>query len=544
VNPHPLFSYGPVLFVGGSFVFSGLLTPRAMRFAKRKLGPFRREFSLRAACMLSIIAVWWLIGSALGVALLALPPPQSDERAPGSYVDAAVLAHMVPTTAPAASEQLVVRLEHGAAASRWDPPGSREAWLVLAARIDPGTDRAIARLADSGFRTQAGRFTLAHPTGPACEVGLDALAEAVQGGALQELMEACRNAPGDPIARAAFKMGDFMKAVGPETESIISRQPRAPDGEAGCFAQGPDLPDASTPMCRLVHGEVHGHARGQAIEGLELEQPFAAKWLAAVRAELGQPMADEAMWTIDARELITRPFPAVMDEPISVYEDIREQGSGQLTPGQSGWVRMAIAAERSAMGRHRDAALIVEEAHEQFQLGTGASAEERQHAARLAAAIAIRAGDVARAERHVGELPAGDPLHGDLAWARGEAALAFDTAPDWMALTAESAWLAAALEAQPAIEAGDLWRLVRVPESQRAPLREWLRECFPACAGCGFFAQLDRLSVRLDGARALGDAKLVSAIEPIVQRFEAVFLNRLLALSLRAADPEPALAGR
>jgi hypothetical protein len=126
---------------------------------------------------------------------------------------------------------------------------------VLAARIDVDTDRAIERLVAEGYRTHAGRFALSKPTGRACELGLDALAESLQGAALQELMLACHNAPGDPVGLAAFKVGDFMSAVGagPENESIISRQLLTPLGEPKCFAQGPDLPTDDSPICRLEH---------------------------------------------------------------------------------------------------------------------------------------------------------------------------------------------------------------------------------------------------------------------------------------------------
>ncbi|NUP12240.1 MAG: hypothetical protein HOW73_39845 [Polyangiaceae bacterium] len=541
-EPHPLFTYGPILFVVASFVASAVLSPSAMRFVKRRWGPPAQPLKVRLVCQLATIAAFWLAGTAVGFALLVFPVTEPNDGLPGQRIGTAVIAHMVPTVAPFASHRIADQLENGSTSTRWSPPGVREARLVLAARIDADTDRGVERLAKHGFRTHAGRFALTNPTGPACEVGLDAFAEALQGSALKDLMTACRNAPGDPIGYAAFKMGDFMGAVGPETESIISRQLRTPDGEPTCFAEGPDMPDAPLKMCRLEWAEMHKKQRPAALDGLDLEPAFARRWLAALRAEMGEPFDAKSFFRIDPALLVERPFVAIVDEPIAVYEDVRKNASGSLTPGQSAYIRVAIGAERSAAGRHEDAEKLVEEALAQLAIGDGGSAAERAAVERLAAAIALRARDMKRFEKHAASLAADDPL-------REVATVVFGSAPEaasgdertWVAALPmnDGAAIAAALEESGAATSGGLLRLAAVPEDARDPLREWLRETFPACARCGFFATLDRMTVRLDAAHALGDEGTVRALEPIVARFEAVFLNRPLALSLRAADPNP-----
>lgn len=539
-EPHPLYIYGPVLFVGISFVASAALTPYLRRVAERRWGPYRNAHKVRLVCLLASIATFWVVGTALGLALLIVPIGESAHGLPGERLDAVIVAHMVPTVAPLACDRIVERLEAEDAPSRWDPSARREAKLVLAARVDDDSDRAIERLVRNGFRTHAGRFALSKPTARACELGLEALAEAHQGGALRDLMTACHEAPGDGIGRAAFKMGDFMAAGGPESEAIVTRQLLTPLGEPTCFAQGPDLPDPQLSMCRLQHAELHLGTRAAALEGLSLEAPFARRWLTAIRAEDGAPLATDATFTIDPITLVERPFLAVLDEPIAVYEDIREDARGALTPGASAWVRIAIAAERSAASRHEDAAKLVDEAIEQLDLGAGATFEERAKVRRLAAAIAMRAGDGSRFEGYAEDLDVDDPL---LGLAFGE--LETPDRPWIAALDRGGTSLAAALDASAAsVVRGGLWRLSRLAEDDRGPVRDWLREAFPPCDRCGFFAMLDRLAVRLDAARATGDEPLVIALETVLSRFEAVFLNRALALSLRSADPAPTLPTR
>ncbi|MBK8936600.1 MAG: hypothetical protein IPM79_02840 [Polyangiaceae bacterium] len=542
-EPHLLFEIGPLLFVGCSFFTSLALSPAVTGLAERRFGPFEQRARAKALGLLATIAAVWTASTAAALLLLLVPVGESERGLPAERLDAAVIAHMVPTVATLAADKLVAQLVSGGSARRWSPPGAREERLVLAARIDVDTDRAIERLVAEGYRTHAGRFALSKPTGRACELGLDALAESLQGAALQELMLACHNAPGDPVGLAAFKVGDFMSAVGagPENESIISRQLLTPLGEPKCFAQGPDLPTDDSPICRLEHAELHKRTRRAALDGLKLEAPFARRWRAAIEAELDQPLPDESLFTIDPVQLVERPFVAVMDEPIAVYEDLRERGEGALTPGQSAWVRIAIAAERSAAGRHDDAAKIVREAKAQLDLGSGASEAERRGIARLAAALAVRAGDEAAFAAESPWLATDDPLHRLAELARSPARVTRGD-PSWAASLSsdDPIAIAEALDAAAfEVTRGGLYRLRALSPEARAALGEWLHQAFPACSRCGFFQTLDRLTVRMDAARALGDAGAVRALELILSRFEAVFLNRGLALSLRGADPEP-----
>jgi hypothetical protein len=152
-------------------------------------------------------------------------------------------------------------------------------------------------------------------------------------------------------------------------------------------------------------------------------------------------------------------------------------------------------------------------------------------------AIALRAGELALAEHHAAELEPSDAL---LDWIAGRTASAAD-APSWARALDESSGvdLLEALSQPGVASRGGLLRLRSAPESKREAIAEWLREAFPSCEGCGFHAQLDRLTVRLDGARAVGDAELSRDLEPVVARFEAVLVNRALELSLRAATPGP-----
>jgi hypothetical protein len=331
-------------------------------------------------------------------------------------------------------------------------------------------------------------------------------------------------------------MGDFMRAVGPEAESIVSRLPRPPAGEPECLAGGFDVPDGSMPLCRLVHAEMIKKTRTEVLATTEIAPVFARRWAAALRAEMGEPLAEA--WTIDPATLVVRPLRAIADEPIAVFADIRAGSTANLTPAQGAWIRLALAAERSAMGRHADAAVLVDEAERELDLGAGASPEERAQAARLIAAIALRGGDDDRAGGALADLDESDPLHALGRWLRGEGprpdAASF-AVWDEADVGGDGAALAAALERADAARGG-LLRLRLAPEAARPVLREWAREAFPACDRCELFAELDRLTVRLDAAYALEDEALVMDLAPVVARFEAVFLNRLLALSLRAAS--------
>lgn len=566
-EPHPAYTVGPYVFIVASCLVSAWLAPRVRRRLERWLAPraqrapiqldrddvvmvdgvavsavhvFRRS-PRRSPLVLSVLSILlsmsllWGAATLLALSLLWLPASEAPDRLPGERFEAAVFAHAVPTTALAAADQLIVRLERGGGATRWSPPGALEARLVLAGRLDPKPTRAVLRLAERGFRTRAGLFALGNASDESCAVGLDALAESVRGGSLQALMRACRNAKGDAIARAAFKMGDFMRATGPESESIVSRLPRAPEAEPGCIAGGFDLPGPEAPLCRLVHAELVPRTRAEVLRDPAPGLLLARRWWMAMRAEQGLPFDEALLYTIDPRLLLERPLAAVLDEPLGVYASLRESTHARLAPREAAWLRLALAAERSAVGKDRDALYLVDEAFTELSLG--ASEPDLVEASRLAAAIAVRAGEQALAEHFAADLPPSDPLR---AWVRARAPLA-DDAPSWArALDADAELdLLEALSAPGVAARGGLLRLRAASEQQREALSEWLREGFPSCDDCGFHAQLDRWTVRLDGARAIGDAELVRDLEPVVARFEAVLVNRVLGLSLRAASPGP-----
>mgnify|MGYP001022040226 CR=1 FL=1 len=562
-EPHPAYTLGPYVFIVASTLSSAWLAPRVRRRLERWLAPraprapiqldrddvvmvdgvavsavhvFRRSpLVLSVLSIVIAMSLLWGAASLLALALLRLPASEDPTRLPGERLEAAVLAHAVPTTALAAADQLITRLERDGGATRWSPPGALEARLVLAGRLDPRPTRAVLRLAERGYRTRAGLFALGNASDESCSVGLDALAESVRGGSLQALMRACRNAKGDAIARAAFKMGDFMRATGPESESIVSRLPRPPEAEPSCIAGGFDLPERDAPLCRLVHAELVPRTRAEVLGDPAPEQLLARRWWMAMRAEQGLPFDEALLYTIDPRLLLERPLAAVLDEPLGVYASLRESTHARLAPREAAWLRLALAAERSAVGKDRDALYLVDEAF--TELALGASEQDLVAASRLAAAIAVRADELALAEHHAAELPPSDPL---LAWIHDRAALAAD-APSWARALGDDTELALldGLSVPGVAPRGGLLRLRAASEQQREALSEWLREGFPSCDGCGFHAQLDRLALRLDGARAIGDAELVRDLEPVIARFEAVLVNRVLGLSLRVASPGP-----
>jgi hypothetical protein len=563
-EPHPVYAVGPQVFIVASCLASAWLAPRLRRRLERWLAPraptqldsddvvivdgvavsavhvFRRSprrspLVLSVLSILSAMTLLWGGATLLALLLLWLPASEHPERLPGERLEAAVFAHAVPTTALAAADQLIARLERGGGVTRWAPPGALEARLVLAGRLDPKPTRAVLRLAERGYRTRAGLFALGNASDESCAVGLDALAESVRGGSLQALMRACRNAKGDAIARAAFKMGDFMRATGPESESIVSRLPRPPEAEPSCIAGGFDLPERDLPLCRLVHAELVPRTRGEVLGEHAPELLVARRWWMAMRAEQGLAFEQALLHTIDPRLLLERPIEAVLDEPLGVYSSLRASTQARLEPAEAAWVRLALAAERSAVGKDRDALYLLDEAFSELALG--ASESELRYASRLAVAIAVRAGETALAEHHAEELEPSDPL---LDWIAGRSASAAD-APSWASALDEGSGLdlLEALSRPGAATRGGLLRLRSAPEAKREALAEWLREGFPSCDACGFHAQLDRLTVRLDGARAIGDAELVGDLEPVVARFEAVLVNRVLGLSLRAASPGP-----
>ncbi len=538
-EPSSVFVYGPIGFVAASCVASLLLTPSTTRWLRRRKARRsmlrsreqaelaemfgsapKRELDRVLGLLWSIVGLWSL-SSLIGGLLLLLPASERPDQPPGTYVDAMVVAHAVPPISGWASDRLVARLAGHPEVSRWSPEGALEERLVLAARLDRSPERGALRLVERGFRTRGARFALANPSDRACEVAMPAAAEALRGGLLSELMVACRNAKGDSAAHAAFKMGDFLRAAGPEAESIVSRVTRAPQDEPECAAGGYDTPPAEQPLCRLIHAEVKPNERASILPDLRVAPPFAQAWLRAMHVERGAPMRDEDCFTVDADQLVLRPFDALADLPLALLQDLRSSTRANLTPGQAAWVRLALAGGRSMMGKHQDAALLSEEGLALLDLGQGATPAERSQAQRLAAAIAIRSGDEWRRDQALAELLPTDTLHA----------------------------LAAALDREdPALDVAllehDATPYLRAPltlSSASAParplLRQWLRERFPSCVRCGFFRELRRLVSLNDAAYALGDAELSEELSPVLARFEAVLLNRSLSLSLRAADP-------
>lgn len=494
-----------------------------VQLVEANLPPESRPFVARSMSLLLTIGLFWGLATLLARGLIALPAAATGPL-PGARVDSDVIAHAVPPMSNLAARALVARIEARPYA-RWADSAALEDAMVLAARLDPDPDQAVARFLRRSMRTRAGWFALRHPSAASCPAGLAALAEAGRGGQLQELMAACSHVPGDAALKAAFAMGDFMNAGGPEAESIISRVTLPPRDEPDCVAGGYDVPPASLPLCRLEHAEQVKAARTQVYAELDDRglPTFARRWATAARAERGEPWDDAALFGIDPTELIERPMVALADEPIALYLDLRESSLASLTPAQAAYIDLALAAERSAAARDDEARFLVHEGLDYLELGEGASDGERVQALRLAAAIAIRSLDPAAISDAVVALEPSDPL--------AISAAAVLRRPGEIALDDER--LAAWAVAPP----GPI-ELAALREADRPIAREWLREAWPACEGCGFFRRFDQLVRKLDAARALDDAELVLALEPVVRRFEAVLTNRPLALSLRGADPE------
>jgi hypothetical protein len=329
---------------------------------------------------------------------------------------------------------------------------------------------------------------------------------------------------GDSAAHAAFKMGDFSRSVGPESESIVSRVTRTPQDEPDCVAGGYDVPPPELPICLTIHAEGRTPLRRQLLAEADPKPLYAQRWVWAARADLGEPMDPTLPFSIDPALLVTRPFDAIIDHPIAVYQDIHVGTSANLTPGEAAWVALAVAAERSAMSRHVAAMLLVAEAFDLLEIGDGASEGERGKAACLAAAIALRADDSGSFAAYADMCPNAEPLR----------ALASTLREEDESITSPS------LEEAPGLYVEEPIRLRRATDAARPLLREWLRERFPSCPRCGFFRELRRAAAVREAAGALGDDALIDDIDPVVARFEAVLLNRSLAISLRAADPASA----
>lgn len=509
-----------------------------VQLVEANLPPERRPFVARSMSLLLTIGVLWGVSTFVALLLCELPPAP-DGPLPATHVDAALVAHAVPPVSIRAARRMADRAEARAPAG-WGARAELEDALVLAARIDPEPDRAVERFVRHQLRTRAGWFAARHPSAKSCPLGLEALAEAGRGGQLQELMSACSHVPGDAAGHAAFKMGDFMNAVGPEAESIISRVTLPPRDEPDCVAGGYDVPPVTLPLCRLEHAEQVKAARAIVYEELrDAELPrYGRAWAAAGRAERGAPLDASALPEIDPALLVDRPLAALADEPLALLFDLREAALANLTPAQAARLDLVLAAERSMTGRDEDARFLLEEGlgyldraeaqRETLDAEQAASAlERRRQALALAAAIAIRSLDADRIRAATARLTPGRTPD-DALIALADRALARPGA-ETLTLARVAAWA----DAPPTPP--ELWGL---DEPSRALARDWVREGWPACDGCRFHRQLDHLTRKLDAARALGDAELVETLEPVVRRFEAVLTNRPLALSLRGADPD------
>lgn len=482
-EPSLVFTYGPFVFIGASSVLSMALSPRvyaryvgwrttrAHAKLRRLHGTqeaaegvtldleevrFERPNLVRMMCLLATTMTIWGVASIIGASLLLFPTREGDTL-PAVKIDPLVLAHIVPTIAPTATERLLIQLRQVDAS---EPSVER---LVLAAHIDPDPERAVASLYEHGLRSRAATFAIKNPSPKNCVLGLDAASEAMRGGALQELSRVCRNAPGESLPEAAFRFGDFASSTGPETESIISRIPRPPIGEPECLAGAFDVPKETMPLCRLLHAEMRPKTRREVLEGARFTEDVAARWANALRFERGDALATEDHWTIDVDLLATSPVGAIADVPIAVYEQLDEDPKRTMELETRVWIRLARATERVVFGRREAARALVDSA--------------------------------------LGLVPPDD--------ARLEAL------------------------AQP---------LVQAIEAYATPLAsqptDLLRDRYPNCTGCGFFAQAEHHALRARWAEASDDPSLVAELRPILGRFEGVFLNRLLALSLRLSTTE------
>ncbi len=479
----------------GQLFLAGDGEEQALVLNEATIPAWRNPLAARSSALMLTILVIWGASSLAALALLRVPP--ASDALPGTKLDALVLAHAVPIASRKAKEQLTLELDRRIGErDRFSDP-SVEQSVVLATTLDPDHGRATKRLADKGFRSRAGAFAHNYPSEATCTAGLQALAETLHGGAVQKLMEVCGSVPGDATNRAAFKMGDFMRAGSRESESIISRLPIEPSLEPSCAAGGYEFPPPNQPLCRLVHSEMRRSFKRQLLDDLALPIEFARRWRQAVLLELGDADDGTLGFHIDPQRYLQDPIATVLEQPIAVYEELRLSTQANLKPATSAWIRLAMAAERSAMGRHEDARVLVDEAWGELTIGDGASESETVASARWAYAIALRAEDGERAASFADFLPEDDAL-----------------------LTVREPEL----------------RLARI-ESPSDDLPLWLREGFPACSECTFFEELARLALRRDLAEISGDQELVADIEPILRRFEAVWRNRLLALSLKLAQP-------
>jgi hypothetical protein len=308
----------------------------------------------RAAGLLVSIVVLWSLSSAAGGLLLLLDGSERAGRLPGDHVDAAVIAHAIPPLSNLAAARIVRRLERDGDGTRWDGTAALEERLVLAARLDPRPDRGVDRLLAHGYRTRAARFASAHPSAAACENGMTAAAEALRGGLLFEMMMSCRNVKGDSAAHAAFKMGDFSRAVGPESESIVSRVTRAPADEPDCVAGGYDIPSSELPICLTIHAEGRAPLRRQLLADAAPTPLYAQRWVWAARA-ISASRWTRRCPTHRSVALATRPFDAVMNRD-SRLSGHPHRDLGEPHPGERrGW----RSRSRRALSDGRHVAMLL-----------------------------------------------------------------------------------------------------------------------------------------------------------------------------------------
>jgi hypothetical protein len=533
---HWLYTYGPYAFLGASAALSAIVAPRtirrigARRHAKHaarmgldpsELPAFKPSPTLAVSGLAGTLVVLWGIGTLACFLVLSVAregPLEPGESLPGATLDAYVIAHMAPPLSNRAATMMIRRLDAGADILRYDPGSPLEARLGHAAALDPHPDDAVSRWARHHFRTRAGKVALANPSVAACSIGFEAFADALREGAALQLAQACRNVKGDPGARAAFKIGDFRNASGPETEAILSRLPFAPPSEPSCFAGGDATPPAELPLCRLLHAEVKKEARAEILGSLEVEPVYARRWLDAMRMTRGAALLERDRFAIDPALLVSSPLAAIADEPVAVYLETSAERLEKLGAADAASIEVTVAAHRSAFGDHGPAKQRCEKA---TGIAAGLSMEQSEAIQRICAAISYRGGEADEALEEI------DPA----------ASERFEV--DEL-LELDGPALARALSSKTGrdvVRRGGLQMLLRGRAGDPA-LAEWLREGFPSCGRCDFHDQLEMLLLRRDAAQLLGDSAVLEDLGPILGRYRGVFENRPLGLILRAGRAE------
>lgn len=549
---HPLYTYGPFVFIGASALASALLAPRYVRrldfarHAKRasRLGlsaaempAFKPSPVLAIAGLGGTLLAFWGLGTLvcwLALAVAERGPIPPGAALPGATVDLFVIAHLSPPLSNHVARVMIERLAAGADARRFDDSGQVEERLAFASALDPSADEATSRYLRHGFRTRAGKVVLKNPSPVTCKAGLGAFADSLREGAVFQLGQVCRNVKGDTSSAAAFKIGDFRNAVGPETEAILSRLPFAPAAEPTCLAGGDAVPPPELPLCRLLHAEVKKETRAEILADRSSLPAFADRWRAAMRLARGTPLPPSARLTVSPERLLFTPLEAIADEPIGMYLDLEPGRLEKLGPSDAASIEATLAAHRSAFGDHLQARTRCDRA---LELSDAIAPGDRVSVFRLCAAVALRAGRTDHARELLADAPSdlleaaldarddgvvSDTLRGaagapELFDLQGPALLVALRTPggEEAVLRGVAPWVLAPLEAAP---------------SQT----EWLREAFPACRRCDFHDQLGSLLLRRDAAEAAGDEGVLHDLEPIVARFRAVIETRPLGLVLRA----------